>query len=321
MRTDQGDIDIAEYLAKLPDKGKCLTSGEAQVAYIEDRSVVANLDKPYLQGRLGGAVTCSTSVTLVVVPEVIWDANSYYRQLGFSFPYTNITRKQMRLNFFDRDGLDSRRLTYVLKQLLDRDTRRQYDRTPIGELFLDSWVQDFLKDKAIREAQRRHAESGEPVEVDDVLAEWGLKAQSPGDVESEGEAEYGEDADHPSPKDTSDSPESSDPSPKVIPWDWAYYSWRTQRDDTERLARWQQLLVSAFAARKVHYRFAVGFLGKQPHRYVLGDVDGHEVFFLGEDEEPTEELAAVAVVQVLYDKYRHVTGEHYGQLPQGRQAG
>lgn len=323
MRNDQGDIDITEYLERLPDRGRCLTAGDAPVSYIEDRSRLGYLsDKPFIVGL--GAIECSTCVTLVRRPEVIWDANRYYRSLGFSFPYTRISRKQLRLGFYDRGGPDSARLMFVLKQLLNTSTRRKYDNTPLGEVFLDEWVQKFLKDKAVQEAVRRSAESGRTVEPEEVLAEWGMEVQpekSTEDVEPSGEAGYGEAPGKSTPKDESESPESSDSPPIVVPWSWAYYVWRSQRDDRERLARWQQLLVQAFAARNVVRRFAVGFFGKQPHRFLLGEVDGRDVFFLGEDEEPTEEMAALAVVQMLYDRHRQVTGVQYGQLPQRRQAG
>lgn len=323
MRNDRGDIDITEYLERLPDKGRCLTTGEAPVSYIEDRSRLGHLsDKPFIAGL--GAIECSTCVTLARQPEIIWDANEYYRSLGFSFPYTDISRKELRLHFHDRGGPDSVRLMFILKQLLNVSTRRRYDTTPLGELFLDEWVQKYLKDKAVGEAARRSAESGRLVEAEEVLAEWGMEVladESTEDVESSEKTGYGEDSDEPTSKDESDPPESSDPPPTVVPWRWAYYLWRSQEDDDERLALWQQLLVRAFAARKIQRRFAVGFFGKQPHRFTVGEVDGRDVFFLGEDEEPTEEMAALAVVQMLYDTHRQVTGVQYGQLPQGRQAG
>lgn len=298
-------LDIRPYLERLPDKGRCLTNG-GSVAYLtSDPETLKSQDRPFLQGIIGAPTICSTDTTVELRSRarIIWDANKYYRDLGFAFPFTP-TRKQLRLAYFDHDGLDDVRLTTVMKFLLNPKLRSAYDATPLGELYLDEDLQTFFKRRAAEEARKR----GGDATAEEVLAEWGLDAvpvkPSEEDVESEGETRYGEDPDEPEDPATSDSPESSDPPAKITSWDWSYFVWRTVQDDRPRLAAWQEFLVSMFVERSILEHFAVGFIDEARGPYAVAKVDSVYVFFLGEDAEPTAELAMLAVFEFLYNRNR-----------------
>jgi hypothetical protein len=316
MRNEWGDIDITEYLARLPDRGECLTHPHHGVSYVgidgdkDDWSVFDRYspypflsEQPHLVGT--GPVECSTSTDVALLNDVIWDTNQYYRKLGFTFPY-HPTKKELRVAFVEHGGPDDAWLMMVFKNLIDDKIRRLYDGTPLGQFFLDADWQQRLKQRALREALRRVQEYGEGLadfETEEVLKEWGLTVDPP-----QGDG-YGEDSS------TSEDAKPSETRRK-IPWQYSYYLWRSTEYDTERLGRWQQLLVSAFAQKKVRRTFSVGYFGKQPHRCLVSVVDGRQVLFLNEDQWPDEELAAHMVMQVLLDEKRAQIGAQrdYPQL-------
>lgn len=299
------DLDISEYLKRLPDGGKCLTprSGTLHVGQqSEYDDYVRVLDVPRIVGL--GPVECSTCTDVALLPEVVWDTNRYYRELGFVSPYMP-TKKELRLAFQEKDGPNNPWLMMAFQVLINARTRLNYDTTPLGERYLDTFTQEALKKEAVKEAVRRRQESGQDTEAKEVLQEWGIGV-APKDQDS-----YGEDSS--TPEDTT----PSDPSARQNRWRWSYYRWRSFEDDTQRLGHWQQLLVSAFAARKMQRRFSVGFFGKQPHRCLSAQVDGRHVFFLHEDEMPDRELAEHIVMQVLLDEARTRIGARrdYPELP------
>lgn len=316
MRNEWGNIDISEYLARLPDRGRCLTNdGYQETTYVHAEGNAYTMyddyvrpESPHVTGF--GPVECSTCTDLALVPEIVWDTNYYYRKLGFSFPYMP-TKKELRLAFQERDGANNAWLMMAFKTLVNDKMRLIYDLTPLGQYFLDAEKQEALKKEAIREAVRRRQESGQDTVAEEVLEEWGLG------VEPEQESRYGEDSSTPE-----DTP-LSDPPSRVYPWRWSYYLWRSSEWDTQRLGLWQQLLVSAFAARKMRRTFSVGYFGKQPHRCLTAQVDGRQVLFLHEDQWPDEELANHMVMQVLLDDTRTKIGvrRDYPQLSSRWEAG
>lgn len=244
-----------------------LTVEERQPLLVDDE------EHPVLRGW--GAIECSPCTQLVPMPQVIWDVNGYYRELGFSFPYRGITRKSLRLAYQERQGQDSVRLTFVFQQLLNPEVRRDYDCTSLGEPFFDLYLQDWFKRKAVEEAVRR-VQKGRPTEAEEVLQEWGLHLESEDD-------------------------ELSEPPPTVDSWRWAYYQWRTRFDDLQRLAAWQALLISALSAVGVNRHFSVGFFGKHPHRWVPVEIDNRLVLLINENEEPSLELAVMAAITVAHE--------------------
>lgn len=316
MRNEWGDIDITEYLARLPDRGECLTRRDHGVRSVgygsadkDDWSVFDQyspspfFEMPYLVGN--GPAECTSCTDVALLNEIVWDTNQYYRKLGFGFPYCP-TKKELRIAFLDHDGPNNAWLMMAFKNLIDDEIRRRYDGTPLGQFFLDAEWQQCLKQQALREAIRRHQERGESVEdiePEEVLREWGLQ------VDPSQEDRYGEDSS------TSEDVKLSG-SRRSIPWQYSYYLWRSSEYDIERLGRWQQLLVSAFAQRKVQRKFSVGYFGKQPHRCLVSTIDGRQVLFLHEDQWPDEELAAHMVTQVLLDEKRAQIGALQRDNPQ-----
>jgi hypothetical protein len=249
-------------------------------------------DGPQLRGRTVHAMA-STETGLALRPEVIHDANGYYRSLGFTFPYLRITRKQLRLAAFEHDAANDERKMHNLKQLLDPEIRAKYDLVPFWERFVDKYFQAWLKERALREAReanQHRAPWQKETTPEDLLREWGFGVQQ--------DPEEGEE-----PPPELETPEVSDPDATVkIPWTYSYYVWRSDCDDTDRLGRWQELLIAEFVQVGAKRRFAVGFVGRQPHEWVAGEVRGNHVLYINEDVEPNQELAAKAVKQFLADE-------------------
>lgn len=245
---------------------------------------------PYLQGSLQFA-EASTETGLERSPVIVWDTNFYYRCLGIGWPYRDATVKQMRHGYMRRGGLDDDRMTYALKQLRSPETRREYDAVPLGAMFLDKFMEEWLKKRAITEAAKRAKAQGldsDEAAAMDILKEWGFGKADKADK----------------PDDSEELPElpPTEEGEKKIPWMYSYYLWRSSCDDTERLARWQQLLLSEFVRVGMKRRFAVGYMGRQPQDWVAGEVQGKFVAFLREHSEPTQEMAADLVATLTNDR-------------------
>lgn len=264
------------------------------MAYGEAPTLAPALENPWLRG-LPEYVDASTDTDLILHPPLIWDVNGYYRLLGIAWmDYRTASIKQMRIFYMANGGPDDRRMTYALSQLRNRKTRSQYNATPFGQLFMDADVEEWLRQRALAEARRRQgadfdAEDGEAAR--DILKEWGfIAAENPAEGDAEDVDDDVIDADPAGELESSEEPH--------VPWAYSYYVWRSACDDTERLGRWQALLVAEFVRVGVKRRFAVGFMGRQPQEWVAGEVQNRLVAFLHQDIEPTEEMAAKMVASV-----------------------
>jgi hypothetical protein len=220
---------------------------------------------------------------------VIFDVNGYYRELGFTFPYAGITRRQLRLAFLARNGESSIRLTYIMGQLLNPVSRREYDLMRYGDLYLDRDIQEWFRRKALDEVRQRTPEGHSPRStVDEVLQEWGLDGDTPEEPGMDSVGEVGQD-----PEDPTDEG-------LPVPWTWSYYLWSSRSTDTDKLGRWQGKLIHELHSCGKRIRFCVGFSSrKRKARWATGVIGRHIVIFLREDVEPTDELAALAVDAVL----------------------
>lgn len=249
-------------------------------------------DDPVLYGR--GPAECSSSTTLSVVHVWVYDVNGYYRELGV---HPSATKRDLRLAYMAKDGQSSVRLTYILKQLLNPAVRAEYDRTPLGELYLDDYVREQLK-RAIEARQAQIMEDLARRGVDTSrLDEEGLAR----DIAASMGAMFEGDDD--TPDETVDGgPGVGQDVARPAKFDYAYYLWaiKPTLDETEstvrlvRLAEWQRLLVRALSDEGVQMKFAVGIHGK-PHRWVQAQIGYRMVFLLNALEDPTEDLAAAAV--------------------------
>jgi hypothetical protein len=275
-------LDVRGYVSQIDPEGG-LIRPESDETY--SWGVTA---QPFLWGA--GEAECSTCTDLVPSPHVIFDANGYYRALGFSFPYLNITRKMLRLAFLEKGGEKSVWLTNALKVLLDPVERRKYDLTRLGDLYLDRFVQAWFRRKAHDEARRRNQKFGLRSTKEEVLDEWGLSSDTPTEPALDSVGAVGHDPSSPTDE---GSPE---------PWEWSYYLWGSRSTDTTKLARWQRVLLLECIIRGLRMHFCVGFSSRRNHpRVVVGKVGSHLVIFLREDLEPSFELAAAAVDSVLIE--------------------
>ena len=236
-----------------------------------------------------GPPECSSSTSLATLPGVRWDVNGYYRELGV---LPSATRKQLRIAYMEKDGQSSARLTYIFKQLLNAEVRREYDLTPLGELFMDDYVRAMLDRKIKDEAHKRAVrlqEEGVAVDMLDLSS-----------FERDAAAEMGVNYAPDTPDEVVDgNPSGVQDGPRPAKFDYAYYLWalRPSLEGTEestvrlvRLAEWQRLLVRALSREGLRLKFAVGLHGK-PHRWVEASIGYRTVFLLNVFEDPSEELA------------------------------
>lgn len=291
-------LDISEYLKQYEAFGGTSTVGAPRLDHDKDWSQQAPgafeheeirrrrqeaLDNnPQRQGF--GPDVASTCMDLVPAPLICWDVLGYYRTLGVHW---KASKKDLMKAYQAFGPMPTAYQTHVFKQLLDPAKRRAYDMTPLGQLFMDDdYVQDWLKNKASAEAARR-SKAGVPTTAREVIEEeFRLVPDDPAEPLDTAEGE---------------APDSEEP---VTPWPFSWYSWRSKSEDTDTLAEWQHLLIKEVAERGEVLNVAVGFVGKQPHRYLVGRVGQTQIAFLGEKECPTQALASAAALALINDMKR-----------------
>lgn len=219
---------------------------------------------PHLVAKDGPA-DCSTTMALEAYPSIVWDANAYYATLGVS---PRATKRQIRLAYQLKGGQHSERLTFVMHQLLNAEVRAAYDATPIGTLFFDDVVMDWVRAQAAADlAQAREQAAflnkGE-VEVEELKLSDLLNKPYLVD-RSNIRRHYGKDA-----------------------WEWSYYQWDSRCDDTGRLRVWRDALVERLWRRRGSgrpgIRLAVGYYtGPLPWAVARLESGDRIVAFLHED--------------------------------------
>jgi len=254
------DLDLSEIMAPFEAALGRAAKAERHTAGEQD------VDSPL---HMGGDPFCSSSKVLATTkPQVCYDVNGYYRELGV---YWTASKKELRVAYDEADGPNNARLTYIFKQLLNKDVRAAYDATPLGEIFLDDYIADALKEKAIREAARRTREGTTYISPEEVLAQWGFDLK---DDASEALIQDGSIPDDDQDLEALRRRDDASQVQYIGGWPYGYYLWRSTCMDTERLGEWQQLLVDALAEQGSVVRFAVGYCGRQPHPFVIGLVGG-----------------------------------------------
>jgi len=203
---------------------------------------------------------------------IVWDVNGYYREFGVS---PDVIRREIREAYQRKRGWRSSRLTFIMTQLLDLGIRDRYDSTPIGSMFIDGYVETFLRAKAAREiSEMRRKGLLSEVEFRELdLDPLDLFATS-----------------------SKDSNLSDQGSIVTTPeeWRWSYYLWGSNCDDKERLRQWQELLIGTLGEWKEHHQLAIGFVGNSNTPYEIRAVGYRKVVFLNDLEQPTEALAESA---------------------------
>lgn len=220
-----------------------------------------------------GPTTASTCTVLDVPGRFIFDTNRYYADLGVR---TDATRRELREAYQAKAGHTSTRLTYVFKQLLDPQIRSRYDATPLGSLFLDDYVMEWLRRLRVQESSALRAAG----RVDEAEV---LEADSFGGLL---DTEAREDQDEP-------------PTSDRTMWSWGFYLRRSDCFDVERISQWQELLVSALARGGLHLQLEVGFCGDMALKWDFYRDGDRILVFLNEDEQPTEALAAQVASRVV----------------------
>ena len=286
------DLDLSDFIADYEPffdgrghrtiKGN-IVDGDDNDDYFNSAILsLSSTSEPIITG--GGPTFCSTSVELATQPQIIWDVNNYYKNLGVS---TRASRKELRQAFQQADGHSSDYLTYIMTQLLNPRIRYEYDLMPLGSLYInDRFVQGRIKDAARKESDRRKAQ-GEEVTPEEVIEEMGLKLEPP----IEEEENLFEDQDEPG------VPEEE---PELFePWEYSYYLWKSICPEEERLKEWQTFLHRASVDLGVAMRFSVGYCGGSiEEEWHLRQIDEMPVFFLNEGVRPDIEKARQAIALV-----------------------
>lgn len=216
----------------------------------------------------------STCTALVPYPEIIWDANGYYRSLGIS---PGATRREIMEAYVRLGGPGSPRLTHIVSQLLDRDVRMRYDATPIGHLFIDYEVETLMRQAvidsvtdAIREGRGEATDEPMVVSVKTVL-----------DPDSAGVQD--------------DRKRSS----AGVRSPWGHYRWQARYTGDYRMAEWRGLLAAVLYERGEIARIAVGTMGCVELPWSVEKDGDRLIVFLNESEQPTEALARQAASRVV----------------------
>ena len=271
---------------------------------------VGVVDGYILQPRGYGPAECSSSVTIVLLPEIIWDVCGYYRRLGYH--WTEFSQVKPRDLWRRYQALDPHQeyehLHYAAAQLYDPVIRRAYDLQPLGGLFLgDKDVRAMLERMAAQRASQINAQAhadgtyqDEPVTQGDVLQQWGFEKSgiTTQQARERLRADY---AAEPEP------PDGTALGASLSHWDrrWSYYrlvgpddpSWAAWEPDAALLERWQALLCAVLSEHGVTVRFSIGIWpGTGPKLWR----DGNKgcIFFIG-SKEITRGTAVEAVRRYL----------------------
>lgn len=239
-------------------------------------------DRPMLVG--GEVAEFSTSGVLVLYRPRIWDVNGYYRDLGAD-PYA--TKAELREAFQARDGSNSTRLTYVLKQLLDDDVRARYDATPAGSIFFDAVIAEAVRNRVTQEtAERRLA--------GDILADDEYPDQEVEMAHLMGRAFSLIDRES---RRVEDGPRHQR---------WAWYEWKVTNVTYSLglVTRWRDMLVAVAQDCGLALRLAVGIFDwpqvpEEGKQVFVTPVGYRLVAFLHYAHEPTEHDAVEALHQLL----------------------
>jgi hypothetical protein len=285
-RDPDGDIDLDRALGPhLVHYVGVMVSGAADPRPEAFRpEAAARLEGTLVRFAHGRPAQASSCGTVAVQPSFSWDVCAYYLILGVSW---RATRGEIRRAYVARCAVaggqvQEERLTYTVAQLSDPATRRAYDMTELGGVFLrDREVAAAIRRKAAAEAGRRMSE-GEDITADEVMSEMGFQAVPP----EQGREEAGEPPERPV-------------QPCASRWamQWGHYAVAgpqgIQRPDTALLEAWQGMVAAALRERGATAAFAVA-QGYGDSPMVLHDInEGCIVFVTGEGASPEKAQEAV----------------------------
>ena len=226
-----------------------------------------------------GPMEFTTNVGLERWPTIVWDVNGYYRDLGVSH---RATRIELRDAYIRLEGHKSKRLTYVLRQLLNPEIRAAYDATQPGSVFFDHYMAEYVQDQMFADQVE---EFGRILTFDERVEQEMMQVDLTQYMNK--------------PFETVDTvtPTGHDSSGR---WRWGYYLWGTDIYDTDRLRQWQGLLIEALARREAVLKLSVGLIGGSVEEPMRVEAVGYRVVaFLGEAEQPLPEYAERAADRVV----------------------
>lgn len=220
---------------------------------------------PYLIGR--GEPEFSTCLDLEKPYVFVWDVNGYYAALGIP---TDATRLQIREAYQRLEGWNSDRLTYIVKQLLDSETRRKYDAAPLGSVLVDYWVSSAMR-RAL--AQKNISMMG-----DGLLSYEAIYGGDGCDVEDVVDKD---------PWSGQDGAELRLARMRKEGPGWSYYLWATiwnAPEVADVLDWWRNILAVEIGTRKRNLRLAVGLFGDPDfqEQWKIHRVGSRTVAFLGD---------------------------------------
>jgi hypothetical protein len=254
---------------------------EAQPEPEIDRSYLSHRPVRVNRSRPSDASTCTA--VLPSYPTFSWDANGYYRRLQAPWPYVHVTKGWLAKSYQRLDGQRDPMKTYALKQLLNPKVREAYDRTPLGERYLDDdFVQEMLRRSASDEAVRRRL-AGEDVDADDIMNERYVIDDGEPDSEQAAQDRRTAMADG--------------------RWDWSYYMWGFEQspDVESQMEQWQSMVIEAIALTGARIHVSVGVVVGHPALYVLSRApqSSCHTVFLRSDVEPSKSLARQAALELI----------------------
>lgn len=238
-----------------------------------------DITRPYLTGS---GPTVFSTCTAVMPMTWIADVNGWYATLGVD---PRAGKAQLRDAYLARGGPRSAYLTHVLRRLLDRNTRQQYDRMKLGTQFPDKYIQETVQSNILRNSspEQLHRLSEHVVRIvdrgEDLLQAF---------------------LDNISPR-VHDGRTSS-----KTQYPFSYYLFRSEHDDLATLARWQYLVIQACRMQQIQPTVALGFHATGPDPWLVLSVGMRTVVFLHE-ECPASQLHAEAAISHLVSLKEHST--------------
>lgn len=225
--------------------------------------------RPYLV-RTSGPVEFSTSTVLCHWPQIVWDVNGYYRDLGVQH---FATVAELRRAYQEKGGERSARLTYVLRQLLNPSVRRAYDSTLPGQVFYDAYVDEYVRRQMLADEYRDHglirsfeqrvADGDQKIDLSAYMDR--VVDLDAGLLDSSGGGVVGSSR-----------------------WHWSYYQWHTSVNDFDRLRTWQQMLIRVWGSPAVNLCVGLSDTLEDAHLETIGF---RQVAFINVHVQPTEDLA------------------------------
>lgn len=238
-------------------------------------SALSTETRPRLVGD--GEPEFSTCLALEKPYRLVWDVNGYYRALGIS---SDATRLQIRGAYQRLEGWNSVRLTYIVTQLLDPQTRALYDAVPLGFILRDYWVDTEIR-RATLQKNISSLATGEK-SYEEIYEHKDIDSQDSVDKN----AWSGQDGDS-----IPDQPPSKEDT------GWSYYLWDADDDPSvaEVMDWWRSALAVEFGIRGKVLKLAIGLCGDQGFQYQwrVEQVGYRKVIFLGDD--PMDVLVAADV--------------------------